>query len=80
MPTYTAWTCTCVVQGTLQYGCHKRCCIIRSHHQIGKLDSHVQMSEEQARSELLSSTQRLRANIDPEKHHIGDQLAGMSLP
>ncbi|KAL0035899.1 hypothetical protein WJX77_007037 [Trebouxia sp. C0004] len=33
------------------------------------------MSEEQARSELLSSTQRLRANIDPEKHHIGDQLA-----
>jgi len=38
------------------------------------------MSEEQARSELLSSTQRLRANIDPEKHHIGDQLAGMSLP
>lgn len=37
---------------------------------------HVQLSEEQARSELLSSTQRLRANIDPNKHHIGDQLAG----
>lgn len=33
------------------------------------------LSEEQARSELLSSTQRLRANIDPNKHHIGDQLA-----
>lgn len=33
------------------------------------------LSDEQARSELLSSTQRLRANLDPEKHEIGDQLA-----
>lgn len=38
----------------------------------------VQLSDEQARSELLSSTQRLRANLDPEKHQIGDQLAGGS--
>ena len=37
----------------------------------------LQLSEEQARSELFSSTQRLQANIDPNKHHIGDQLAGI---
>lgn len=39
----------------------------------------LQLSEEAARSELFSSTQRLRAEVDPNKHHIGDQLAGRTL-
>ncbi len=39
----------------------------------------MQLSEDQARTELLSSKQRLQATIDPDKHHIGDQLAGMSM-